>query len=1537
MGIPKFFRWLSERYPNISQEISKSKAPEYDNLYLDMNGIIHNCSHPQDLPEGTHLTEAEMFQSIFAYIDGLFDAIKPRKVFFMAIDGSAPRAKINQQRSRRFRSAQETEQKIKDAGGSVQEDAFDSNCITPGTEFMHKLTIQIENYVQQRIRENPLWRVPKIIFSSHQVPGEGEHKIMEFIRAERVSQGYDPNTRHCLYGLDADLIMLGLVSHEAFFSLLREEVNFKQPRKGSKFSNQTTPQKPHKTFFQLLHISLLRDYLTLDVCYRIKEFDYKFDRVIDDLVLACMLVGNDFLPNLPGFDIADNTMDVIFAQYPLFLSTHKRYIHAAGQIDFGLLALLFQMLSTVENERYGSESSESLDDESPRKKFGSKGKKHPGMSEFFSDGHHGSQSYLDYADKKGADSDDSDSYKKAYYEEKFHASGYGNPDFVTELCKHYVTGLVWVTNYYFQGCVSWDWYYPYHYAPFITDLAQLGLFDVTFPHGSPWLPYQQLLAVLPPFSAKLLPKPYQRLMLDKESPIIDYYPKTFDIDMNAKKNSWEGVVLIPFIDAKRLMDAYNRVSLDVLSEEENSRNRFCHAKLFQYDSQKSGSNSVDYRFELPPDYVHQPLITIESRNTALDHVFPSLKTKACKAFQKSGVGLFGRKSKRVSIYLEIFDEEWKPEEVLGAQVFAGWPHMIPGLVVEYQSQFRHLKYNEATQRITTTPTNIGHMSSLEERIQKIQNEYSYKHAIKMKTVDHLYGVKFSGTTPTRGDGSSDSDQDVVQYYPSQLLVLPSRIASKKGSEKKSSGQAATPESTPTKSEKKEKKERKEKDIDPGNVPQTTSVAPRELLEAKPIPKDPLPEVEQGANTSLEVGSVVIVTQLDSEHFGKAASVAHVAKSKVELIGSHFHTAYLGKLSEIIKDFKDLSVVSCDMGIDEETILAVFDSVLESSSSVDIGLNFISQEQHSHSPTMVKNTSSELGVPKWMISSNAISILAAYKTQFSDIVQHLTRSSAKQNIFIASKDKIASITAFKNSLGERGPVVSWNTDILSSKQVAEIEDMMRSHHRKHRPDDNYWGSFPRTSLISKGDPLENLFTKIEDYRAGDQVAIVASEDYPFGVYGIVITVFRNKGTVEILLEKEFKNGTSLSGRCSMGYGCTATPDSLLNLSALRRQVKVDPSQPKALTGHSKSNSVASNAAQERRNEEPTRIAESKISVPDFSKITASQGPSPSLGALAPPSITKQEVITPAKKTTNTTIESSSAATSTQSSSSQKPVIMTPNELVMSLKKATPFTATPNYTIPSNVTCSPLEKKASPQLTNVPEIHQQATTSTTTPTPQPVQESFAKEIVPEYSSQPNLPYPVAAFNPPNQVNLQQSTSMPTYSIFPTTTNISSTIFAAPTQESAPYPFSSVSNAPAIQDEKPSATESSKPASITPLQFSSSSSQGYFTPTPSFQPVEAPKGQPQQFKKSDSFTTAPAMKVGTRQDAKEKPVLLKAGSGANIAAIIPPARRFNKLITPSDLMKPLGEEFFEPASTPSQPNFSAPVNTTPLSAPSKCVLHR
>ena len=71
-------------------------------------------------------------------------------------------------------------------------------------------------------------------------------------------------------------------------------------------------------------------------------------------------------------------------------------------------------------------------------------------------------------------------------------------------------------------------------------------------------------------------------MIEQDSPIIDFYPTSFEIDMNGKKMAWQGVALLPFIDEKRLLDAMAPLYPN-LTESEVQRNRWGNNVLFVSD------------------------------------------------------------------------------------------------------------------------------------------------------------------------------------------------------------------------------------------------------------------------------------------------------------------------------------------------------------------------------------------------------------------------------------------------------------------------------------------------------------------------------------------------------------------------------------------------------------------------------------------------------------------------------------------------------------------------------------------------------------------------------------------------------------------------------------------------------------------------------------------------------------------------------------------------------------------------------------------
>jgi 5'-3' exoribonuclease 2 len=403
MGVPAFYRWLSEKYPKIVQDVLEERVAlqpgsasvrlpfdatqpnpsglECDNLYIDMNGIIHPCSHPEVGPQPT--CEEEMYHNVGLYVDRLVRVFRPRQLLYLAIDGVAPRAKMNQQRARRFRSAQEArellqlEEQIRVDDGIApprRAAAWDSNVITPGTPFMLHLATYIRFYIRKRISEDRAWRHLRIIFSDASIPGEGEHKIMRHIRLQRAQPGYNPNLVHVLHGLDADLIMLALATHEAHFYIAREEVLFgrqsqeqqeeRQNASGFRTAQRALDEKVGPEAMALVEncqkplqriaIPILREYLANEFTSCLTPgripFAPSLERLIDDIVFMCFFVGNDFLPHLPSLDIRDGALDFLFNVYKRLLPTFGDYItKSGGQVNLSYVDVILAEVGAMED------------------------------------------------------------------------------------------------------------------------------------------------------------------------------------------------------------------------------------------------------------------------------------------------------------------------------------------------------------------------------------------------------------------------------------------------------------------------------------------------------------------------------------------------------------------------------------------------------------------------------------------------------------------------------------------------------------------------------------------------------------------------------------------------------------------------------------------------------------------------------------------------------------------------------------------------------------------------------------------------------------------------------------------------------------------------------------------------------------------------------------------------------------------------------------------------------------------------------------
>uniref|UniRef100_A0A3B3H643 5'-3' exoribonuclease 1 n=2 Tax=Oryzias latipes TaxID=8090 RepID=A0A3B3H643_ORYLA len=802
MGVPKFYRWISERYPCLSEVVKEHQIPEFDNLYLDMNGIIHQCSHPNDEDVHFRISEEKIFADIFHYLEVLFRIIKPRKVFFMAVDGVAPRAKMNQQRGRRFRSAKEAEDKIKkalDKGEVLPTEArFDSNCITPGTDFMARLQEQLKYFVHNKLSTDKLWHNVKVYLSGHETPGEGEHKIMEFIRSENSKPSHDPNTRHCLYGLDADLIMLGLTSHEPHFSLLREEVRFG----GKKSQKRITA--PEETTFHLLHLSLMREYIDYEFSWLKNHLGsaYDLERIIDDWILMGFLVGNDFIPHLPNLHINHDALPMLYKTYISVLPSLGGYLNENGHLNLKNFEKYMEKLSEFDREhfnevfvdlkwfeskvgnKYLNESAGlAAEKESAGKKFNKKKDASLGLSALTSPD-------KDTEHKEVAEDDDEEEeddlfetefrqYKRTYYMTKM-AVDVVSDEFLAQQAKCYVEGIQWILHYYYHGVQSWSWYYPYHYAPFLSDIRNISDLKLTFELGEPFMPFQQLLAVLPAASMGLLPECYRHLMTSENSPIIEYYPVDFKTDLNGKQQEWEAVVLIPFIDEKRLlaaMEPYNHK----LTKEEKDRNGHKECAVYSYDPE------IDFTYtstlpQLFPNIVHcrvrKANIPVDAWHVSSDHVvkhadrsslyfcgFPTLQHIKHKFYKKkSGVVVFQQSSRGENMMLEILPTQEGEmicdnvaAQVLGKPVFVNWPHLEEARIVavsDGETKFI-LEEPPGVQKVydkpsSPPPTKVTYLSDKEQKdwvkdVQGITEFYLKRKGIVINDTDVvLYGQLLTG-------------------------------------------------------------------------------------------------------------------------------------------------------------------------------------------------------------------------------------------------------------------------------------------------------------------------------------------------------------------------------------------------------------------------------------------------------------------------------------------------------------------------------------------------------------------------------------------------------------------------------------------------------------------------------------------------------------------------------------------------------------------------------------------------------------------------
>ncbi|KAG1454015.1 hypothetical protein G6F56_007422 [Rhizopus delemar] len=658
MKLPNLFTWISERYPLSSELITEKDMLLHDNLYLDVTSIIKNSLRPQFAR-----TEKQVWDKITTTIGRIVSEIKPGKFLLLVVDGVTPRAVENVERTRGFSNTTE----IWGQTGSL-----DPQCAFPGTQFMAKLSKQLKYFIAKKISEEAEWRNLEVVLSGPDVPGDGRQKIMDHIRFSRAQPGYNPNTRHCVYGIEDYHILLGLASHEPHMNLVCEEAAYQQPR---------LLLSGDKNFFSL-RLSLVREYLDLEFA-ALKanlSFGYEFERILDDFVLICLLLRNNFLPRLPHVDDPVESLETLLCIYKDMMPTIDGYLNDSGSLSLerlekllGIMATTierdifeiehtrsaYKALSFYETERLKSAQPTNMTENqaeifgkirdyltgvttSPYLRFSFPFKledrsftnqltRSLKISTFFSFSQAKQISELEISFLKNfmADQMDTESVKTSdvqddtfknermsilseyenlevisaedkeeieqrekqkeldegfeqwrdnYYKTKMNIN-IQDTRHLNHLVGTYIIGFRWVLQYYYTGIVSWSWFYPYHYAPMMSDIKCITpCEDYNFVLNQPLKPLEHLMFVLPKSSMELLPDAYQSLITDQYSSIREYYPTYFQKDGTGERS----VTNIPFINSGQLLELL-KTRESLLSPEEAELNHLGESQRFIYN------------------------------------------------------------------------------------------------------------------------------------------------------------------------------------------------------------------------------------------------------------------------------------------------------------------------------------------------------------------------------------------------------------------------------------------------------------------------------------------------------------------------------------------------------------------------------------------------------------------------------------------------------------------------------------------------------------------------------------------------------------------------------------------------------------------------------------------------------------------------------------------------------------------------------------------------------------------------------------------
>ena len=527
MGIPNYFSFVVKNYPHIIKKYVKDIL-KVDNLYLDCNSIIYDTYSKLDVNKLTETVGISIIKLVILKIEEYISIIQPSKMVIIAFDGVAPVAKLEQQRSRRYKSWYQNEiSRI--IFKKETSDVWNTTAITPGTKFMSQLNHKITEHFKK-------YRNISVIVSGSNKVGEGEHKLFSYIRAN-FEKHSDETT--VIYGLDADLIMLS-INHLPLspnIYLFRETPHFIKTIDNS--------LEPNSNYF--IDIPEFAKSLTLYLNNDTELTTEQQKNKIYDYIFLCFFLGNDFLPHFPAINIRTGGVDKMMNAYKATIGDRNLNLTDGKTIYWGNVRKLVQFLANQEEEsiikeHYSRNKKEryKLPDNTPEEKF-KKFEATPGFEREM-------ELFINPVKP---------SWQSRYYQGLFGIKdkdiNEDNEALKREISINYLQGLEWTMKYYTTGCPDWRWKYKYNYPPLLQDLIKhIPLFNTEFvPYcaPNPVSEIVQLCYVLPRASLALLPK---RLYFELIKKYEHWYKGNCDFVWAYCRYFWESHVDMNEIDIDEL-------------------------------------------------------------------------------------------------------------------------------------------------------------------------------------------------------------------------------------------------------------------------------------------------------------------------------------------------------------------------------------------------------------------------------------------------------------------------------------------------------------------------------------------------------------------------------------------------------------------------------------------------------------------------------------------------------------------------------------------------------------------------------------------------------------------------------------------------------------------------------------------------------------------------------------------------------------------------------------------------------------------------